>query len=83
MSNTTSNMTPNTHLSPYLIMNGRAREAAAFYATALKGTVARSSTFGDGNPGCADAVKDRIMHAEVHFGGGSVLMMSDGMVDPQ
>ena len=69
-----------TTLTPYLILNGRAREAAAFYAKALSGTVTRINTFGEGNQGCAEALKERIMHAEVVFND-VTLMMADGLVD--
>ena len=61
---------------PYLTFEGNAREAFAFYAQALDGEIAHLQTFGEVNPECDAADKDRVMHA-VFKAGELTLMTSD------
>jgi PhnB protein len=63
---------------PYLMFNGNAGEALAFYAKAFNGKVVFSQTYGESpEKGPAD-YKDKIMHAT--FQAGSLtLMVSDSM----
>lgn len=54
-------------MNPYLMFNGNAREAVAFYEKALDGKVAGIMTFGEGpsdpNHPMPEAAKNLIMHA--------------------
>lgn len=63
--------------TPYFILNGRTEQAIAFYQRALGAKVEALQRFGDGNPNCPTALKDRIMHAALRVGD-AVVMMSDG-----
>ncbi len=67
-------------MNPYLVMNGNAREAIAFYENALGAKVIGVQTFGempaDPNHPLPDGVKDRIMHALLKVGE-TDLMFSD------
>lgn len=67
-----------TNATPYLMLAGRAREAAAFYESALGAKIQTIQTFGEAMSNCPDALKDRVMHAELLLGGNALLMMSDG-----
>lgn len=68
-------MTINT-ATPYLFFNGKADEAAAFYANALGGTVETLMRYGDMDKSCPEADKARVMHAVVQFGQ-TRIMLSD------
>ncbi len=67
-------------MNPYLVMNGNAKEAIAFYEKALDAKVMGVQTFGeapaDPNYPMPDGVKDRIMHALLKVGE-TDLMFSD------
>lgn len=63
--------------TPYLILNGRAGEAIAHYQQALGATVESRQRFGDVDQSCPEAMRDRIMHAELRVGA-ATLMLSDG-----
>ena len=63
--------------TPYLILNGRAKQAIALYQEALGAEVQALQRFGDVDQSCPEARKDFIMHAELRFGE-TVLMLSDG-----
>lgn len=63
--------------TPYLILNGRAKQAIALYKEALGAEVAGLQHFGDVDQSCPEARKDLVMHAELRFGE-TVLMLSDG-----
>lgn len=65
---------------PYLIMNGKAREAIDFYETALGGKLHALQTFGEVQASCPDAMKDWVMHAELRLGQ-AVIFLSDGGPD--
>jgi PhnB protein len=66
-------------LIPYLSFDGTCRDAFAFYAKALGGTIAYQMTYGE-SPMCdempADS-RDRIMHAQLEADG-ATLMGADG-----
>jgi PhnB protein len=63
--------------TPYLILNGRAKQAIALYRDALGAEVTALQRFGDVDGSCPEARKDLVMHAELKFGE-TVLMLSDG-----
>lgn len=67
-------------MNPYLVMDGNAREAVAFYEKALDAKVLGVQTFGEvpSDPGhpMPDEMKDRIMHAALKVGE-TDLMLSD------
>lgn len=63
--------------TPYLILNGRAREAIALYEEALGAKVANLQRFGDVHDSCPEAQRDFVMHAELRFDE-AVLLLSDG-----
>lgn len=63
--------------TPYLILNGRARQALEQYKAALKGEITALQRFGDMDQSCPEARRDLVMHAELKMGS-VVLMMSDG-----
>ena len=64
----------------YLIFNGQGQEALEFYAAAL-GRKTKIMRFGDMPPvegmNPSDAWKNKIMHAEVTFGDGQQIYISD------
>jgi PhnB protein len=62
---------------PYLILNGRAKQAIEQYKSALNGEVTTLQRFGDVDQSCPAARKDLVMHAELKMGA-VVLMLSDG-----
>ena len=71
-------------LNPYLIFNGRARDALTFYKSVLGGTLALTpfSDFGGG----ATVDDNKIMHGQIDAPNGLVLMGSDmqnDMVGPE
>jgi PhnB protein len=67
-------------MNPYLVMDGNAREAVAFYAKALEAKIISVQTFGempaDPSHPLPDGVQDRILHALLKVGE-SELMFSD------
>ncbi|MBD2869067.1 VOC family protein [Paenibacillus arenilitoris] len=67
-------------LNPYLVFEGKAKEAVHYYEKALGGNVVSIMTFGDmpadPNYPLADDAKDRVMHALLNVGD-AVLMFSD------
>lgn len=67
-------------MNPYLVMDGNAKEAIAFYETALGAKIVTVQTFGempaDPNNPLPDGVKDRILHALLNVGE-TDLMFSD------
>lgn len=67
-------------LNPYLVMNGNAREAIAFYEKALDAKVGPIMTFGEGpsdpNYQMPEAAKNLVMHAMMKVGE-TDLMFSD------
>lgn len=63
--------------TPYLIMNGRARQALDQYKRALNGEITALQRFGDMDQSCPEASRDLVMHAELKMGS-VVLMLSDG-----
>lgn len=63
--------------TPYLILNGKAEQAVAFYQRALGAKVEALQRFGDVDQSCPAAMKSRVMHASLRVGD-AVLMMSDG-----
>ena len=62
--------------TPYLILNGRAREAIALYEKALGAKVELLQTFGDVDGSCPAARRDLVMHCELRFGD-TRLLLSD------
>jgi|SRR6185312_12747743 PhnB protein len=62
---------------PYLILNGRAKQAIGLYKEALGAEVHGLQRFGDVDQSCPAARSDLVMHAELRFGD-AVLMVSDG-----
>ena len=65
-------------LTPYLMFNGQCREAFEQYARWLDGRIVSMSTYGEApaDMKCPAEMRDRIMHATLHFDGNS-LMASD------
>jgi PhnB protein len=50
---------------PYLLLNGNAAEALAFYAKVLGGKIVFQQTYGESPMPSADDMKDKIMHASM------------------
>lgn len=70
-------------LAPYLNFNGNTKEAVLFYAKVFHLESPRIMTFGQlPNPSFPinEAMKDRVLHAQLEIGGGS-LMFSDARID--
>lgn len=67
-------------LHPYLTFNGNCEEAINFYQHALNGEIKGIQTFGQSPMPVADEHKNRVMHAELHFGN-NLIMASDSMPD--
>jgi PhnB protein len=66
-----------TTLTPYLMLDGKAREVMTFYAQAIGGEL-QIQTFGEAQgPGCPVALRDKVMHSTLKHGD-FVLMASDG-----
>ena len=63
--------------TPYLILNGKAEQAIAFYQRALGAKVEALQRFGDVDQSCPVAMKNQVMHAALRVGD-ALLMMSDG-----
>ncbi|QHW32255.1 VOC family protein [Paenibacillus rhizovicinus] len=63
------------HLFPFLMMDGNAKEAIAFYKEALDAELLFIQQFGDG-PGAPEHLKDMVAHSVVKIGETSI-MISD------
>jgi PhnB protein len=67
-------------LTPYLMMDGNAKEAIAFYQKALEAQVLFQQTFGEMPPNpefpLPEAARDRVSHATIKIGE-SEMMFSD------
>jgi PhnB protein len=66
--------------TPYFILNGRVEQAIVLYERALGARTEALQRFGDMPGSCPDAMKNRVMHAELRVGS-ALLMMSDGPED--
>lgn len=71
-------MLTKTTLTPYLMLNGNAKEVMTFYHQALGGEL-EMKTFGESMGSCELAIRDKIMHARLKLGD-FVLMASDGIM---
>jgi PhnB protein len=70
-----------TTVTPYLMLNGTAREVMTFYHQAIGGELLLR-TYGEGmGPRCEAAIRDQIMHARI-TSGDFVLMASDSAMGP-
>jgi PhnB protein len=66
-----------TTLTPYLMLNGKAKEVMKFYQQAIGGEL-QIRTFGEAQgPECPLAIREQVMHAVLKHGD-FVLMASDG-----
>lgn len=65
------------YLNPYLFFDGNCREAIKFYHGIFGGKLT-IQTFGDIDNSCPDAMRDRVMHANI-MGGEVEFFASDGM----
>src|SRR5690606_23703865 len=63
--------------TPYLILNGRAARAVAFYERSLAASTVSLQRFGDVDGSCPEAKRDLVMHAELRIGD-VPLLLSDG-----
>jgi PhnB protein len=63
--------------TPYLILNGAAEKAIAFYREALGARATTLQRFGDVDGSCPEARRNLVMHAELKLGN-TLLMLSDG-----
>lgn len=63
--------------TPYLILNGKADEAIEFYRSTLGAKQEVLLRFGDVDDSCPAAMKQRVMHSALRFGG-ALVMLSDG-----
>lgn len=66
--------------TPYLFFHGRAREAVGFYQDTLGAEVKSMQTFGEAMSTCPEAMKQRVVHAELAVGD-ATLFLSDGAGD--
>ena len=71
-------------LNIYLSFRGNCEEAMNFYKECLGGTFESMKYFKDGpeemgGHKLADDMKDKVMHMTWRFGGGNIVMASDGM----
>lgn len=69
-----------TAATPYIFFNGNAREAAEHYRRTLNAELRSLKTFGEVMGSCPDAMKDRVVHAELAVGK-ATLFLSDGPDD--
>ena len=70
-------------IQPYLMFNGRADEAAAFYKKALGAEVEMLMRFKDAPEGqCAPGTENKVMHSALKIGD-TVIMATDGMMQDQ
>ncbi|MCC7043064.1 MAG: VOC family protein [Acidobacteria bacterium] len=63
--------------TPYLILDGQAREAIALYERALGARIEALMRFGDMDQGCPEARRDLVMHSSLRIGR-AIVMLSDG-----
>lgn len=63
-------------LTPYLMMNGNAKEAIQFYEKTFDATVVSIQTYGEVMPSCPSAMKEHIANAMLKIGD-SKLLFSD------
>ena len=68
------------NLTYYLNFNGNCEDALNFYKQALNGEIKGLQTFGQSPMPSAEEYKNRILHAELHFGN-NMIMASDTMPD--
>jgi PhnB protein len=61
---------------PYLLLNGNAAEALAFYAKVLGGNIVFQQTYGESPMPSGNEMKDKIMHATMQAGK-LTMMISD------
>lgn len=66
--------------TPYLILNGRAREGIDFYVRSLGATAESVMRFGDLDGSCPVPQRDKVMHAVLRVGE-AVVFLSDGGSD--
>jgi len=66
-------------LNPYLNFAGNAEEVIDFYKNALDGEVVMLTRFAESPIPCDDDYKQKIMHAQIVFGGDNLIMISDAM----
>lgn len=66
-------------ITPYLIFDGKCREAMTFYQSCIGGELF-VMTFGEADPKAAPAAKDRLIHARLAKGA-TVILASDNMPD--
>ncbi len=66
------------HFRPYLFFNGNCEEALNFYKECFNGEITDIGRYGDSPMPVPDSNKNKIIHAEFKFWGGSI-MMSDQM----
>lgn len=72
-------MLAKTTVTPYLMLNGNAKEVMTFYQKAIGGELLLR-TYGEGMGGqCELAMRDMIMHARLQYGD-FVLMASDSVM---
>lgn len=64
-------------VTPYLTLGGKAEDAIELYKQALGAELKAFSRFGDVDKSCPEALKNRVMHAELKVGSARV-MLSDG-----
>lgn len=55
-------------LTPYLMMDGNAKEAIQFYEKALDATVVSIQTYGEVMPSCPSAIKEHVANAMLKVG---------------
>ena len=67
-------------ITPYLLVYGKGEAAIALYQRALGAELEMLQRFGEVDDNCPEAMRDRVMHAELSVGGGR-LMLSDGVGD--
>ncbi|WP_336776338.1 VOC family protein [Paenibacillus sp. MMO-58] len=63
-------------LNPYIMLDGEAREAIAFYEQALEAKVVFKQTFGEAGQAESEQARDRVAHAVLKIGG-AVLFVAD------
>ncbi|WP_248923862.1 VOC family protein [Paenibacillus hamazuiensis] len=63
-------------LNPYIMLDGGAREAIAFYEQALGAKVAFKMTFGEAGQAVSEQARDRVAHSVLKIGG-TVLFVAD------
>ena len=66
-----------TGLNPYLVFQGRCKEAFGFYAKALNGEIVFTQTGGESGMDVPDEQKDLIMHIKLNFDGNTIMGSDD------